>query len=552
MTDVDIKAAAKRLLTLEEASDSFLGYVRLMEPNFELADFHLKIIDTLDKLEKGTLRDADRPITRVLINMPPRHGKSTLVTHLFTAYYMGRDPRRHVLSTSYSSDLSNTFGQKVRNYVTHPDHTLAFPRFALRNDTRAKNDWMTLTDASHDGGGSYFGCGVSGSTTGRPANLLLIDDPVKNRAEAESITYRNKVWDFYVSSLENRKEPTASGEDPIEIVILTRWHPDDLAGRLMNTPDWSAGRWLHINFPAIREVDTDVKIKRSHLPPDDPQHLKAYECSKLSKSLQYITRKRELALWPERFPLEELKRKRALNEREFAALYQQSPYIRGGNVLKADWWRYYDPKDVEIETSFQSIIIAVDSAYKASEQNDYTAIGVFGLHHNADIYLIDVFRKRVEFPELKRKLIDLNTRWRGKGLRAVYIEDKASGQSVIQELRRESGISLIPHKVAHDKLTRLLTVTPMIQGGRVLLPSSAAWLDAFLQETVEFPNSTHDDQIDMLSMGLDVLSRQSVSPEMIDLSMSPFSSLNSVTPKFTDSLRQKLAPNMPNFRGWGQ
>ncbi|CAB5220219.1 Archaeophage PsiM2, terminase large subunit [uncultured Caudovirales phage] len=552
MTDIDIRSAAQRLLTLEEASDSFLGYVRLMEPTFELASFHLEIIDVLDRLEKGTLRIADRKVTRVLINMPPRHGKSTLVTHLFSAYYMGRDPRRHVLSTSYSSDLSNTFGQKVRNYVQQPDHTHAFPRFTLRNDTRAKNDWMTQSDATHDGGGSYYGCGVGGSTTGRPANLLLIDDPVKNRAEAESPTYRNRVWDFYVSSLENRKEPTSTGEEPIEIVILTRWHPDDLAGRLMNSPDWSAGRWLHINFPAIREIDTDVKIKRSHLPPDDPDHLKAFECRKLSKPLQFITRKREMALWPDRFSLSELHRKRALNEREFAALYQQSPYIRGGNVLKADWWRYYAPKDIDIEKDFQSIIISVDSAYKSGDQNDPTAIGVFGLHHNADIYILDIFRSRIEYPDLKRKLIALNTQWRGRGLRAIYIEDKSSGQSVIQELRRESGLSIIPHKVSSDKLTRLLTVTPMIQGGRVLLPSQAMWLDIFLQECVEFPNSTHDDQIDMLSMALDVLSRQSVSPDMIDLSMSPFSSLNTLTPKFTDSLRQKLAPNHPTFRGWGQ
>lgn len=552
MSELDLKAAARRLLLLEEASEGFLGYVKLMEPTFELASFHLEIIDVLDKLEKGTLRVGDKKITRVLINMPPRHGKSTLVTHLFTAYYMGRDPRRHVLSTSYSSDLSNTFGQKVRNYVTNPNHTLAFPRFSLRTDTRAKNDWMTQASDSFDGGGSYFGCGVSGSTTGRPANLLLIDDPVKNRQEAESPTYRNRVWDFYVSSLENRKEPTSAGDDPIEIVILTRWHPDDLAGRLMNSPDWTAGRWLHINFPAIRDVDTDVKIKRCNLPTDDPLYVPNYPLSQMPAKDQWVTRKREVALWPERFPLDDLHRKRQLNEREFAALYQQSPYIRGGNILKSDWWRYYDTKDIDIEKDFQSIIISVDSAYKAEQHNDPTAIGVFGLHHNSDIYLLDVFRKRIEYPDLKRKLIQLNTHWRGKGLRAIYIEDKSSGQSVIQELRRESGLSIIPNKVSNDKLTRLLTVTPMIQGGRVLLPSQALWLDTFLQECVEFPNSKHDDQIDMLSMGLDVLSRQSVNPDMLDLSMSPFSSLNSLNTKYTDSLRQKLAPGLPTFRGWGQ
>lgn len=547
---INVTEAAKRLLALEDASDSFLGYVRLMEPEFHLAGFQLEMIDVLDKLEKGTLEVAGRKITRVIINMPPRHGKSTLVTHLFPAYYMGRDPRRHVLSTSYSSDLASTFGQKVRTYVQNPDHILAFPRFGIRSDSRAKHDWATASDAEHDGGGSYYGCGIGGSTTGRPANLLLIDDPVKNRAEAESATYRNRVWDFYVSSLENRKEPGDSGEDPIEIVILTRWHPDDLAGRLMHTDDWSCGRWLHICYPAIREIDTDVEIKRSDLPSDDPMYLPAYPLSKLPASQRFIKRKKEVALWPERFPLEELHRKRTLNEREFAALYQQSPYIKGGNVLKSEWWRYYNTADLNQE-DIGTVIIPVDSAFKTSDGNSFTAIGVLGLHKNGDIYILDVFRQRVEFPDLKRKLITLNSQWRGKGLRAIYIEDRASGQSIIQELRRESGLSIIPHKVTSDKLTRLLAVTPLIQGGRVLLPSSAPWLDTFLQETVEFPNSTYDDQIDMLSMGLDILSRTASSPDAFDLSNTPLSSLASSTLKVTDSLKQKLAPNLPRFRGWG-
>ena len=156
-----------------------------------------------------------------------------------------------------------------------------------------------------------------------------------------------------------------------------------------------------------------------------------------------------------------------------------------------------------------SIIIAADTAFKKTEQSDYSVLMVMGIDKQGDIYIIDVIRKKWDFPELKRNCIMTNTKWRGKGLRGVYVEDKASGQSLVQELKNQSGVSVLPYKVTQDKVARVNSVTPMIEGGRVFLPQSAHWLDDFVEETQAFPNGKNDDQVDALSLGLDVLSKMS-------------------------------------------
>ena len=220
---------------------------------------------------------------------------------------------------------------------------------------------------------------------------------------------------------------------------------------------------------------------------------------------QMCIRDREEALWPERFNLEDLHRRQRLNPREFASLYQQSPYIEGGNLIKMNWWRHY-PDDLKPE-KFTSLIIAADTAFKKSDNSDYSVMIVAGLDATGDIYLVDLIRDRYEFPDLKRRMIQLNNQWRGRGLRGIYIEDKASGQSLIQELQRESGVSVIPYKINNDKVARLNAVLPLIEGGRVLIPESAAWIDQFHEECQSFPSGTFDDQVDALAIALDVLAR---------------------------------------------
>ena len=337
---------------------------------------------------------------------------------------------------------------------------------------------------------------MGGTTTGRRANLLIIDDPIKSREDADSATQRNKVWNYYVASLLTRLQPL--DQPPAVICIATRWHPDDLCGRIQKQEDWM--EWDHVNFPAIIETESKNEIRNpefSHLP-----------LSKVSRYKRYIKSKKEEALWEDRFPMPELRKMEKLNPREFAALYQQQPFIKGGNMIKTEWWNYYDKEDFDTSL-LTTIIIGVDTAFKKTTTADYSAAVVAGMTQDGDIYIIDIKRGRYEFPELKRTLININAKWRGKGLRGIHIEDKASGMSLIQELKNQSGMAVIPYKVSADKVSRVAAITDLIEGGRVLLPKNAVWLDDFIEETVSFPNGTYDDQVDALSITLDKLSRMS-------------------------------------------
>ena len=513
--------AAKQLLKLNKAQGSFVDFVKLMNPTMHFAPFQIKLMEVLDKLQKGTLGK-----TRVLITMPPRHAKSFIASIHFPIYYLANKTNRNVLSTSYNQDLAKTFGRQVRDLAREQFISQAYPQFKMSEESRAVDDWRT-TD-----GGTYFATGIGGSTTGRAATCLILDDPVKAREEAESATQRNKTWSYYVSALTTRKQPEPDGTKPIEIVILTRWHPDDVAGRLMDTEDWKEGEWEHVNFPAIQTINAGEKRSVTELPDDDPRYIPTGKLHTVSPAKRQYSTETEQALWGARFPLEELYKRKRLDKREFASLYQQTPYIVGGNLIKSGWWKQYDKRDVE----FTTVLIAADTAFKKTEQADYSVLMVLGIDQQGDMYIIDIVRNKWDFPELKKTCITLNAKWRGKGLRGFYIEDKASGQSLVQELRNSSGVSVIPYKVNGDKIARLNSVTPLIEGGRVYLPQSAHWLDDFMEEAQSFPNGKHDDQIDALSIGLDALSRMGgINQEMMNVPIQLSASLNDQFQKYDNT-----------------
>ena len=552
------KDAAKYLLQIRKAEDSFVGFVEALHPEWDIPEFQYTLMHALDLLEKRKLTSGftgektkdgkliqsnfkGDPVYNLLINMPPRHAKSTYATQFFPAYYMGRNPSRYTMSASYNSSLATDFGRAVRGVVNEPLFTQVFPSFTFDETSRAADVWRTTN------GGAYFGIGMGGTTSGRPANLLIIDDPIKNRQEAESMTTRNNAWNYYISALITRLQPEANGDHPIQIMILTRRHPDDPGGRIQLTEDWQENRWLHINFPAKQEIANGTKKSVAGLPPNDPRYIPKGQLSKVAPSKRHYTETETRALWPERFPLDALNRIERLNPREFAALYQQSPYIEGGNIFKADWWRFYDTELIN-PTNFQALIISADTAFKKTETADYSVFLVGGLATDGDIYIIDRVKGRYDFPELKQKAILLNTKYRGKGLRGFYIEDKASGQSLIQELKNESGISVIPYKVNTDKVARAHTVTPIIEGGRVWLPEGAHWVDDFIDATVSFPSSAHDDDVDSLSILLDAISKMHVGSSF-DVAVNVNDSLNNHYAKYKNSFN--TLANLASWRGWG-
>ena len=530
--------AARRLLEITKARDSFHGFVKALYPQFELADFQMELINTLDALEKGELGTQ-----RLLITMPPRHGKSWLASTLFPVYYLARKPNRNVLATSYNQDLAKTFGRQTRDHAREPILHQAFPDFLMSEESKAVDDWRTTL------GGGYYATGMGGSTTGRAATLLLVDDPTKAREEAESATQRNKTWSYYVSALTTRKQPEPDGTKPIEIIILTRWHPDDLAGRIMETEDWKEGAWTHINFPAIRSVKSNVKKSVAELPEDDPRFIPQGQLSKVAPSKRHYHEEETAALWPERFPIEELRKRERLDPREFASLYQQSPYIQGGNIIKSSWWSKTDDAP-----ECSTIIISCDTAFKKTETADYSVMMVIGMDENSDIHILDIIRDRYDFPELKRAAITLNAKWRGRGLRGFYVEDKASGQSLVQELRNQSGMAVIPVKVGTDKVSRLNAVLPLIEGGRVFIPNEAQWLDSFMDEAQSFPDGKHDDMIDALSMGLEAISK--MGGQASEMLTGPINMKNSLTAQFSKQANSSWWEQdikMDNsFKGWGE
>ena len=535
------KQAAKQLLALRRSQNSFIEFVKVLNPEMEFAPFQLKLMETLDALEKDELGT-----TRLLITMPPRHAKSFLATVHFPVYYLARKANRNVLSTSYNQDLAKTFGRQVRDLAREQFVGQAFPDFRMSDESRAVDDWRTTL------GGTYFATGIGGSTTGRAATLLILDDPIKAREEADSATQRNKAWSYYISALTTRKQPEPDGAKAIEIVILTRWHPDDVAGRLMDTADWKEGDWHHVNFPAITESDGDVRRSVRDLPEEDPRYVEKNALSKVAPGKRYYYETKETALWPSRFPLEELHKRKRIDPREFASLYQQTPYVLGGNVIKQSWWKHYNQDDVNCNL----VIISADTAFKKTEQSDYSVLMVLGTDENSDIYILDLVREKWDFPELKKACVTLNAKWRGKGLRGVYIEDKASGQSLIQELRSNSGIAVIPYKVVNDKVSRLNAVTPLIEGGRVFVPNNAPWLDAFMEEAQSFPNGKYDDQIDALSMGLDAMSRiAGVSSDMLNVPITMSTSLNAQfapLPSSNEWVDQLKENQKDRFSNWGE
>lgn len=487
-------------------------------PDFVRADFQEELVKTLDLLEKDELINSHGvPIRKLLITMPPRHAKSFYGTINFPAYCMMRDPTREIMVAGYNSELAATFGRQTREIVTNPANLKSFPKFKLSQESRAVDFWKTVE------GGAYYAVGMGGTTTGRGANILIVDDPYKTREEADSTVKRNKIWDFYTASLLTRMQPHRNGKPPILIVTHTRWNPDDIGARIMESDEFKRGEWFHLNYPAIRTIESGIEIKRSDLPKDDPRYIPAriivngkyvnITSSYMNKSDKYVSCEREVALWPERFPLKELKKIRErIGDREFEALYQQNPYVLGGNIIKTSWFKRYTPETCP--TEFHAIVIGLDTAFKTKSWNDFSVITVAGITELGDIYILKVYREKLEYPDLKRKLVNINSVWRGRGLRGWYVEDAASGQSLIQDMRHGSSLTILPWKPGtNDKTNRCTSITPIIEGGRVFIPEEADWLDDWEVELSQFPSGKHDDQVDSLVIVIDVASKMVVTGE---------------------------------------
>ena len=379
-----------------------------------------------------------------------------MVSHWTPVWFLANWPHKRVGLASYAADFAAKWGRDVRNSIQENEEGLGIH---LSRDLGAASNWQ-LSD-----GGGMLTAGVGGPFTGYGFDLLLIDDPIKNRQEANSSTLRQHLWEWWRSTARTRLEPNGS-----IIIIQTRWHEDDLIGRLLN-PEFVeegdvADNWTHIRFPALAE-------------PDDP-----------------LEREEDEPLWPGRYNSDSLRGLRiAVGPQEWPGLFQQRPTAQSGGVFKDYWWQWLDQRPVEVGRITQYW----DTAFKVKTSNDYCVCTTMGEVEGGYVVL-DVWRGRLEYPDLIRQVIFEYEKHRPT---RIGIEDAASGQSAIQTLQRETRLPVVPVPVDKDKVSRANAVTGFIEAGQVFLLRDAPWVMDFVSELSGFPNGTYDDQVDSFVGALD-------------------------------------------------
>ncbi len=414
---------------------------------------HLKYIE--DKL----LAVAEGKIDRLLISVPPQHGKSMLTSQYFTAWFLGRFPDKKVILTSYEATFAASWGRKSRDILE--EHGEKVFGVKISSSSAAADHWEI-----HDHLGGMVTAGAGGSITGKGGDLLIIDDPIKNNQEALSATRLNAIWEWYQATVYTRLSPTGA-----IVVIMTRWSPEDLVGRLLQDQKDGGDEWVNVCLPAIAEEGDQLGRKEGE------------------------------PIWPQRYSLKWVEqRKRVLQAFWFEALYQQRPAPRAGYVINIDWFRRYrvPPERKKAEM----VVLSFDTAQKESELSGYTVCTVW-YFYDSSYYLIDVVRDRYRHPRLISVAKNLVERWRPH---AVLIEDKATGSSLIEHLRDETSAPVLPIEPQDigSKAVRMQNETPAVEAGQVHIPEdgTAVWLYDFIEELRSFPNSTHKDQVDSFSQFL--------------------------------------------------
>ena len=414
---------------------------------------HLGLIsDAFAKIDQHTL-------DRVLIAMPPRHGKSVLSSFWGPIWYLARDPTRRVILISYEMDFARTWGEYVRDWIIDYGDPVGL---RLHNTRPSASNWRT-----HMGGGMRT-AGAGGPIVGKGADLIIIDDPIKNSEEAQSDVMREKMKNWFETTVMSRLEPGGS-----IVEVQTRWHEDDLQGYLEDKSINGTGdHYEVIKFPAIA-VENDI-----------------------------LGRKPGEVLWPERYPLEVMEaRKKSTTSYNFSAVYQQTPTPEEGASIKRGWWQRWKVKPA----AFDQMIQSWDLAFKDLQSSDYTVGQVWG-RRGAEFFLLHQIRDHMNAPEVLSAIKNIRETYpEAKG---IVIEDKANGPAVIAMLQQEVfGVIPMPAKASKD--ARLQAVAPMIESRNVWIPSIeiAKWSADYVEEFAAFPNARYDDQVDATVHALTYMSR---------------------------------------------
>jgi predicted phage terminase large subunit-like protein len=436
-------------MTQSLGKESFLDFINHVYPGYKVGPHHLKLIQIFEDIAAGKKK-------RVIVNIAPRHGKSELISYLAPAWFLGKYPQKKIIMGSHTADLAVNFGRRVRNLVGSEAYKGIFPQVELQSDSKSASRWGTNFN------GEYFAIGVGGALAGRGADLFIIDDP---HSEQEAKTGRPDVflpaWEWFQSGPLQRLMPGGA-----IIIVMTRWSKLDLTGMIVQQTERNedVDPWEVVEFPAIK---------------DDGE-----------------------ALWPEFWDVEELlSKKAALDIRYWNAQYMQKPTSEEGALIKREWWQIWekeDPPDCEF------IIMSLDAAQEATNRADYNALTTWGVFYNEEtnnfaIILLNAIKKRMEYPELKKLVLEEYKEWQPD---AFMVEKKSNGSALYQEFRR-MGVPVgefTPGK-GQDKIARVNAVSDLFASGIVFAPDHR-WAKEVIEECNDFPAGTNDDLVDSTTLAL--------------------------------------------------
>lgn len=430
-------------LLIEKARRDLLVFSSLTKKDFVIAP-HIKLLaSALMKVEKGEIK-------RLMVFMPPRHGKSEMCSVRFPAFFLGRNPEKRIILTSYGATLAHKFSRQVRGVIESPQFSRIFKNVSISQERRAMNEFETCLK------GGLLAAGVDGAVTGYGANLLIIDDPIKSRKEADSRTYRESVYRWFREVAETRLEPGAS-----IILIMSRWHEDDLAGRLLKE---EKDDWEVLSLKALAEKG-------------DP-----------------LSRKEGEALWPERFSEKELHLiKERLGSYAFSALYQGEPVPEEASLIRRDWIRWYEMLPPGV-----SFYAGIDTATSKKDVADYSSVCEVARDNEGFLYVNHVTLERLSVLALANYVL---SRYHVLGFKSVLIETNAAGEAIrqrIEELSREKGV-YVPIKgvqATTDKVSRLFEISPFIENGTIRFNFKNEAILRMVDRLILMPKVDIDDDID--------------------------------------------------------
>lgn len=442
-----------------QCRNDLIAFCKHMQPDYKVGKHHRILAKMLMDIAEG--RE-----DRVCVNIPPRHGKSQLVSIYFPAWFLGKFPDKKVMMVSHTTDLAVDFGRKVRNIVDSAEYKQIFPTVSLSADSKSAGRWNTNMK------GEYYACGIGSSIAGRGADLLLVDDP---HSEQDVINGNfgvfEKAYEWFTYGARTRLMPGGR-----VAIVQTRWHLDDLTGRVVKDMAMNEGsdQYNVVEFPAI--IDTEDPVTHAPI---------------------------QKALWPEFYDLKALLRTKAsMPLFQWNAQYQQNPTSEEASVVKREWWKIWTKED---PPKCEYIIMSLDAAAESHNRADFTALTTWGVFLNEEasayhIILLNSIKRRVEFPELKKLALEEYDEWEPD---AFIVEKKSNGAALYQEMRR-MGMAVqeyTPHRGSGDKLARLNSVADIVASGLVWVPETR-WAEEVVEEIAGFPFSSHDDLVDSSVMAL--------------------------------------------------